>query len=363
MNRKNSNNFKTVCQAALFYAYFQDERVILSYARGSGRNGRNRMQKNQAIRKRKLRTWDEWYADAREYARIYGNLLVPRAYRTSEGHRLGRWIEMQRAYHNGVPSSRVSLSQLQIALLEQIGMVWKVEYRSEWEDWLKQAQKYYIEHGDLLVPRSYQSGRYSLGNWIQQRRKEYAEGRLDEDRIADLEACGMVWRVGPERRAWEDWLEDARAYYAEYGDLAAPQEYTTPEGRKLGRWLQEQRSRRGKRSDRPQLTEEQIEQLDAIGMIWDGRDTLDEAWERMYGWVADYKAAHGRLPTTRGVTAPDGRMMYAWIQTQQESLAAGTASLYRMQKLAQLGVTAPHQPAAMRRNASVRGASRTKAAV
>ena len=289
-------------------------------------------------KRRKQRTWDEWYSDAREYSRVYGNLLVPRTFRTLEGYRLGRWIEAQRAYHNNVPSAKGKLSQSQIALLEQIGMVWKMEYRSEWAAWLEQARKYYVEHGDLLVPVQYKSGIYSLGHWIQQRRKQYEQGTLSAEQIANLEACGMVWRVGTKRREWEDWLADARAYYSEHGDLAVPMGYETAEGNKLGVWLETQRRRRGKRLDRPQLTEDQIRQLDALGMIWDYRDVREEAWERMYGWVADYRRTHGKLPATWEIAAPDGRKMYTWIQTQKESVAEGTASPQRMEKLEALGI-------------------------
>ena len=314
-------------------------------------------------KRRKQRTWDEWYSDAREYSRVYGNLLVPRTFRTLEGDRLGRWIEAQRACYNNVPSAKTKLSQLQIALLEQIGMVWKMEYRSEWAAWLEQLRKYYVEHGDLLVPVQYKSGIYSLGHWIQQRRKQYAQGTLSAEQIADLEACGMVWRVGTKRREWEDWLADARAYYSEHGDLAVPTGYETAEGNKLGVWLETQR-RRGKRLDRQRLTEDQIRQLDALGMIWDYRDVREEAWERMYGWVADYRRTHGKLPATWEIAAPDGRKMYTWIQTQKESMAEGTASPQRIKKLEALGICAPKQKKMLRENiASMEPALPEQAAV
>ena len=251
-------------------------------------------------KRRKQRTWDEWYSDAREYSRVYGNLLVPRTFRTLEGYRLGRWIEGQRACYNNVPSAKGKLSQFQIALLEQ---------------------------------------------------------------IADLEACGMVWRVGTKRREWEDWLADARAYYSEHGDLAVPTGYETAEGNKLGVWLETQR-RRGKRLDRQRLTEDQIRQLDALGMIWDYRDVREEAWERMYGWVADYRRTHGKLPATWEIAAPDGRKMHTWIQTQKESMAEGTASPQRIKKLEALGICAPKQKKMLRENiASMEPALPEQAAV
>lgn len=78
-------------------------------------------QQHNPNKRRKQRTWDEWYSDAREYSRLHGNLLVPGTFRTLEGYRLGRWIEGQRACYNNVLSAKGKLSQFQIALLEQIG--------------------------------------------------------------------------------------------------------------------------------------------------------------------------------------------------------------------------------------------------
>ena len=75
--------------------------------------------------------------------------------------------------------------------------------------------------------------------------------------------------VGTERREWEEWLEDARAYYSEHGALAVPMEYETAEGSKLGVWPETQRRKRGKRLDRPRLTEDQIRQLP----VFDGKRT------------------------------------------------------------------------------------------
>ena len=41
-----------------------------------------------------------------------------------------------------------------------------------WDEWYADAREYACIHGDLLVPRSNKSGRYSPGNWIWQRRKK-----------------------------------------------------------------------------------------------------------------------------------------------------------------------------------------------
>ena len=44
------------------------------------------------------------------------------------------------------------------------------------------------------------------------------------------------------RRDWNDWLESAKSYHEEFGDLLVPSRYITPDGYKLGRWIERQRA-------------------------------------------------------------------------------------------------------------------------
>ena len=116
-------------------------------------------------------TWDEWLLCAKDYFHLHGDLLIPASYQTHDGFRLGRWIERQRAIHNGVLSG--SLSQDQTAALERIGMVWKLEERLEWAQWLSLAREYLEQHGDLHIPTDYRIRNHRLGDWIKEQRKKY----------------------------------------------------------------------------------------------------------------------------------------------------------------------------------------------
>ena len=49
----------------------------------------------------------------------------------------------------------------------------------------------------------------------------------------------MVWDI--EWIRWERQYRAASEYYWEYGDLDIPAQYETPDGLKLGRWLQRMR--------------------------------------------------------------------------------------------------------------------------
>ena len=95
----------------------------------------------------------------------------------------------------------------------------------------------------------------------------------------------MAWDVHDD--SWAQGYARAKAYFEERGDLNVPVRYRMEDGYALGRWVAKQRnSRDGKFQNRP-LTEEQIRQLDAIGMDW-GK-SRDERWNDFYSeaqaWV------------------------------------------------------------------------------
>ncbi len=70
------------------------------------------------------RAWQEQYADARQFFRQHGDLKIPGGYRTAAGKSLGVWVLRQRKAKNGG-----KLSQRQIELLSEIGMVWERSVR------------------------------------------------------------------------------------------------------------------------------------------------------------------------------------------------------------------------------------------
>ncbi len=297
-------------------------------------------EKKRNVRKRL--SWDEWYKLAKRYKDRFGSLLVPRDYICPGGERLGRWIEKQRARYNDVSSADRRLYDEEIALLEQIGMVWKLENRLNWADWLKVLDRYRSAHGDINVPKDFSQDGFGLGDWIVKQRTAHAEGRLSAAQIADLEARGMVWRAGARRRHWDDWYQDAKSYFERHGDLMVPPDYITPEGRRLGTWIYRQRDIHMGRKANLRLTPEQVKRLESIHMVWEPQRLKRETWESMYACIAEYRKAHGKLPVwPRDLKAPDGRSFPGWIRTQRTALAKGDLPRERVERLAAIGIVAP----------------------
>jgi len=215
-----------------------------------------------------LLDWEDWYLLACRYAEEHGDLLVPRAYVCPTGELLGRWVERQRAKHNRVASMRGHMEPWQAEMLERIGMVWKLEYRRDWAEWMERLDEYSAAHGNLDIPHDYSHGGYHLGNWLVKQRQYYAAGELTDAEVADLEARGVNWSLRTRRRAWDDWYADAAAYYREHGNLMVHLDYRTPGGCKLGFWIYRQRDVYMGRKKGLSLSESQIERLNAIGMVW-----------------------------------------------------------------------------------------------
>ena len=297
----------------------------------------------ERIKRRRTRLdWSEWYSLARAYKESYGDLLVPHAYESPGGYKLGRWIERQRAKYNETPSMQHRLNRNQISQLEQIGMVWKLESRFAWTEWILEAEKYLCKFGNLEIPHNYKQGEYHLGNWIAEQRKNYMAGRLTEKQIADLDALGMVWNIATPRRAWSDWYEDAKEYYETHGNLLVKLDYCTEAGNRLGVWIFSQRERYRGKKGKAGLNPNQISLLNQLDMVWDLDDSRDDGWERMYGWVAEYREKYGKLPLwPKGQTAPDGRKLDSWIVTQRMNLSSGKTSPERAERLAALGIVMP----------------------
>lgn len=291
-------------------------------------------------------SWDEWYKLAKQYRDTHGDLLVPKNYVCPGGEKLGRWIEGQRARYNEVPSAPRCLYPDEIALLNGLGMVWKLENRWEWSKWLSALDRCRKALGHINVSADFTLDGYALGNWIIRQRKLYANGELTPKQIADLDARGMVWSARPPRRAWDDWFQDAERYHADHGDLMVPQDYCTEDGHRLGLWIYQQRDLYMDRRPNQTLRPDRVARLESIGMVWEPEKQKAEAWESMYGWIADYWRDNGKLPLwPRGQKAPDGRSMSGWIASQRTALAQGGVTQERAARLAEIGIVAARSEA------------------
>ena len=292
-------------------------------------------------------SWDTMYRMAEEYYKDNGNLLVPVAYVTESGYPLGAWIATQRKVFAGKTAGY--LDACQVEQLEAIGMCWQGAQEAGWEKNFAQAEKYFKEHGNLLVPADYVTkDGCGLGRWVRRQREKYrgfvrtkeffkegSDGKKNHFhsvRIERLSGIGMVWE---ENDPWEYKFELAKQYYEEHGNLRMPNDYVAG-GVWLERWLREQRARFSEDAHKP-LTEGQKEKLLSLG-IKPGVSQAELAWRKQYGEAEEFYQKYGNLSVPKQYMAGSGKNLGNWLKHQRERLRKGKLSGWQETMLNGIGM-------------------------
>ena len=193
---------------------------------------------------------------------------------------------------------------------------------ASWDMMYACAKKYYETEGNLEVPRRYKTEEgYALGDWIFTQRSVYrgdSYGTLGEERIRKLESIGMIWDSIRDL-SWQRYFAEAKAYFAEHGDLNVPYEYKTENGVDLAAWIRRIRTYKKSGIQNTYLTAERIAALDEMGMIWSVPDYL---WEANFAGALDFYRKNGHLDIPADYCAPDGLKIGVWIR-RQRSLRSG----------------------------------------
>ena len=136
------------------------------------------------------RQWEEYCEAAKRYYQECRNLRVAPKYTTSDGTRLGLWIQRMRKKYK-----QKKLTGEQVSRLESIGMIWDGEAEQRDRTW-QAALAYYREHGDLKIPTNYvDANGLHLGWWVRGVRRAYQRGALNKEQIDRLESIGMIWNT------------------------------------------------------------------------------------------------------------------------------------------------------------------------
>lgn len=135
---------------------------------------------------------------------------------------------------------------------------------------------------------------------------------------------------------WDHYFAAASTYYAEHGNLKVPLRYKTPGGLSLGDWVQTQRQiRKGKRTFGT-LTQQQIERLDSIGMVWETRS--ETAWARGLKAARRYRQQYGDLQVPSAYKDADGFALGNWIRNTRSRFGSGGLKESQIRELDALGM-------------------------
>ncbi|MEU7802594.1 Helicase associated domain protein [Micromonospora arborensis] len=176
------------------------------------------------------------FAAAERYAAEHGHLHPTSHYTNPAGFRLGWWLTNLRARAADLPPERERA-------LRQLDPEWNPPWDRHWQRGLINARRFRAEHGHLEVPSSYRApSGHKLGEWIHRQRR--VQDNLTPQQRKALSDLGMRWDQPPAReQLWQNGVAAATAFHSTHGHLRVTRDYTTPDGFKLGRWVENIRQR------------------------------------------------------------------------------------------------------------------------
>ena len=151
------------------------------------------------VQERLAMRWEDYYELAKKYYEHYGNLLIPTAFKTTNGVtndergvNLGQWLSRQRKYFSSLTSERQEL-------LKQIGFALNAQ-EEQWQQMYELAKKYYEHYGNLLIPTAfktingitYDENGKKLGHWLSKQRQMRVSNSEHEILLIQI---GMVWNI------------------------------------------------------------------------------------------------------------------------------------------------------------------------
>jgi len=155
---------------------------------------------------------------------------------------------------------------------------------------------------------------------VSRRRRDYAEGNLCGELIAELESIdGWVWNAYEAK--WNTHIADLRTFVAENGHAKVPKHHP------LGVWVVACRMDYAT----GELTPERIAELESIdGWVW---NVLNAKWSAGVTHVHAFAATCGHANPPQRYISPDGYRTGAWISKNRKAYAAGKLSPERIAEL------------------------------
>ena len=161
--------------------------------------------------------WLEMYSLAKTYYEHYGDLLIPKKFRTLNGYEyskdgvnLGFWISTQKSNYDKFSEERKKM-------LEKIGFI-KNLHDSKWQKVYELAKAYFIHYNNLYIDINfktvngyeYDKGGIALGVWIANQRNLIEHGSERERLLTNI---GMIWSI---RSNSKEVMEICNSYNIDY---------------------------------------------------------------------------------------------------------------------------------------------------
>ncbi|MFD9796935.1 helicase associated domain-containing protein [Streptomyces sp. NPDC059070] len=203
-----------------------------------------------------------------------------------------------------------------------------------WRRGIEAAARYVKETGakqlrvayGFVTPEDWSPAAFPLGVWLKTQRQANKAGRLDGERVAELDVLGMVW--SHQDLAFEEGLAAAREWAVEHGHFLPPVGAVW-NGYPVGNWAKAQRAAK-KLADELEARREAGEPAgSAAGALPQSRRTAleeidpewcpawDIAWQRAFRLVRIHIRNGGSVPTEPGRVVVQGEDLGRWVQAQR----------------------------------------------
>ena len=222
-----------------------------------------------------------------------------------DGIWINKWLNEQKQIYRGKRKGK-TLTEEQIRLLEDIGIVWETGSEDIWYRYYEETRAFFIANQHLIVPKA---NNVYLNRWINQQRKAFQKGQLSKQQITMLENIGMQWELSD---PWKNGYVHAQQYYEQNDNLLVPVKYECGDGYKLGFWIKTQRQQYSEGV----ISEDQIQRLESIGMVWNSQN---HSWQNSYQMAKDFFEKHRHLNVLRDYKKEINYDLNEWFRQQREA--------------------------------------------
>ncbi len=212
--------------------------------------------------------WGSFIKKLTEYKKMHGNCDVPVNYKDRSF--MLRVYTMREKYRQG------ELSNDRIKQLESLGFAWSI-IDKKWNSFIIALKEFKNAHGHYNVP--YGS---SLGTKVSNIREKYRKGKLQAERIKQLNDLGFTWNLLDADASWEIFISKLKAYKSLLGHCNIPANYDISAEYKIRHVRENYKN--------GSLSKERIKQLNELGFIWGIRDT---SWKTFISKLTAFKKEHG----------------------------------------------------------------------
>ena len=193
--------------------------------------------------------WEAGFSALSEFYTREDHCLVPKAFNTSDGYKLGIWVGTQRA--------NTDLSTEKRDRLTAIGFIWD-PFAEQWEAGFAALSEFYTREKHCRVPATFKtSDGFKLGFWVSNQRNRNAD--LSPEIRDRLTAIGFIWDALAEQ--WKAGFSALSEFYTRENHCRVPRHFKTSDGYKLGVWVSNLRRN-------AKLSPEKRDRLDAIGFAF-----------------------------------------------------------------------------------------------